>query len=157
MRRSRALVRWVLSLYQGGQFDAAFDAALHEALHAARQIGRVHVRLRQWPQARAAFVRSLSRAWQRHHAQALAHGLLHLPIAMLMTGQADQAAKLHGFATRHWDRLFHGLNRIEASEMRRCRRLLRLALGPVQAEALRVHGRGLALSEAVSLALQAQR
>ncbi len=120
-----------------------------------RQLGRIHIRMRQWQPARAALQRSVQVAWQRHAALGLAHALLHLPITLLMCGQAEAAARLDGYAVAHWWRLFNGINRIEARELRRTRRLLRLALGGARAEALRVEGRSLDPSAAVLLALGA--
>ncbi len=118
-----------------------------------RQLGRVHIRERQWQAAGAALRRSAHAAWQRHAALGLAHALLHLPIAMAMCGQAEAAARLDGFAVAHWWQLFNGINRIEARELRCTRLLLRLALGGARAEALRVEGRSLDLAQAVALAL----
>jgi hypothetical protein len=121
---------------------------------ATRQLGRVHVRMRHWDAAAAAFRRSVSVAWQRHAAQGLAQGLLHLPLAMVMCGQGAEAARLYGFATAHWWHLFPGLNQIEARELRCARLLLHMCLGGARADALRTLGRGLNLAEAVALALE---
>lgn len=54
---------------------------------------------------------------------------------------------------RDWERHFGAINRIEADELRRTRRLLRLALGAARAETLRLSGSGMSLAEAVALAL----
>jgi hypothetical protein len=121
---------------------------------ATRQLGRVHARMRRWDDAAAAFRRSVSVAWQRHAAQGLAQGLLHLPLAMVMCGQGAQAARLYGFATAHWWHLFPGLNQIEARELRCARLLLHMSLGGAHADALRTLGRGLNLADAVALALE---
>ncbi len=117
------------------------------------QQGRVLIRLRRWHDAVAAFRRSIQLAWQRQHAQGLANALLHLPEALVMSGQAADAARLQGFAVANWSRTFHSINRIEARELRRTRLLLHLRLGAARAESLRVEGSGLAPADAVALAL----
>ena len=124
-------------------------------LTAARQQGRVNIRLRRWPQAVQAFSRALHVGWQRRHARGLANTLLNLPEALLMAGQDEAAAVLHGFALTHWARLYGAINRIEAAEQRRTRRLLRLRLGAARAETLRVQGVCLELPAAVELAQRA--
>jgi len=121
-------------------------------LTAARQQGRVNIRLRRWPQAVEAFGRALHVGWQRRYARGLANTLLNLPEALLMVGQDEAAAVLHGFAAAHWARLYGAINRIESAEQRRTRRLLRLRLGAARAETLRLHGVGLELPAAVDLA-----
>ena len=123
------------------------------AMHASRQIGRVYVRMRRWAEALAAYRRSVRVAWERHAPQSLAHGLLHVPEALVMLGQAETAARLNGFAVAHWARLYHGINRIETRELRRTRLLLHLHLGPALAEACRTEGSTLAMVQAVELAL----
>lgn len=118
-----------------------------------RQTGRVYIRMRRWDEAVAAFRRSVRVAWQRHSTQGLAHGLLHLPEALVMRGEAEVAARLYGFAVANWSRHYHAINRIEARELRRTRLLLRLALGAACAEALRAEGTSLGVVEAFRLAL----
>ncbi len=118
-----------------------------------RQTGRVYIRMRRWDDAAAAFRRSVRVGWQRHSTQGLAHGLLHLPEALVMRGEAEVAARLHGFAVANWSRHYHAINRIEARELRRTRLLLRLALGAECAEALRAEGTSLGVAEAFRLAL----
>ena len=121
-----------------------------------RQLGRILVRSRRCDEAAVAFRRSLRLALAHHHAHGLAHGLLHLPDALVLStddAQAELAARLHGFAVNHWERLFQRPNRIEAGEMRRTRRLLRLRLGAARAHALYLDGTRLALDQAVRQAL----
>ncbi len=118
-----------------------------------RQAGRVYLRMRRWDDAAAAFRRSIRIGWQRQHAQGLAHGLLHLPGALVMRGEPELAARLQGFAVANWARLYHAINRIEARELRRTRLLLHRALGAARAEALRVEGSGLDVAAAAMLAL----
>ena len=126
------------------------------AMHASRQLGRVYVRTRRWHDALAAYRRSVRLAWQRHALQGLAHALLHVPEALVMLGQAEAAARLNGFAVAHWQRLYNGINRIEARELRRTRLLLHLHLGAALGEALRMEGSTLSIAQAVALALQPQ-
>lgn len=125
------------------------------AVVAARQTGRVHLRLRQWPPAADAFQRSARLCWQRHYTQGLVHALLHLPEALVGTGQAATAALLQGHAEARWLRLYGPLNRIEARELVRCRRRLRQQLGAARAAALHAEGIGLDAADAVALALGA--
>lgn len=124
------------------------------AVGAARQAGRVYIRMRQWDAAAAAFRRSVQTAWQQHAYQGVAHGLLHLPEALVLGGHAAMAARLQGFAQTHWVRLFHRLNRIEERELRRTRMLLHLRLGAARFESLRLEGSGMSVTQAVALALQ---
>jgi tetratricopeptide (TPR) repeat protein len=121
---------------------------------AAWQLGRVLQRLRRWPEAVAALQRSVRLGRQRHSLMVQAYGLLHLPNALVMAGQAEAAARLHGFAVAHWEAHYGVINRIEARELKRTRRLLRVRLGVVRAEALALAGRQFSLPAAVSLALQ---
>ncbi len=122
-------------------------------MHCTRQMGRVLIRLRRFDDAVAAFRRSLNTCWQHHLMQGLAMGLLHLPEALLHGPELEAAAQLQGFAPAHWARLFPRLNRIEAREMQRARRMLRLRLGSARAESLRVAGSSLTLAGAVALAM----
>ena len=122
-------------------------------LNASRQNGRVLARMRRWPEAIAAFRRSARVGWQRNFARGLANILLNLPEALAMAGQPEAAARLHGFATANWARLYGAINRIETRELRRARLLLRLHLGAARAEGLRVEGAGLDMAGAVALAL----
>jgi predicted ATPase len=124
------------------------------ALHAARQLGRVHIRLRQWQPAVVALQRSVQLGWQRRYARGLANALINLPEAMLMAGQPVAAARLHAAAVAHWTRLYGTMNRIEAAEARRTRRLLRLHHGATRADFLREQGLALDLGAAVALALE---
>jgi predicted ATPase len=129
------------------------DGDWYGALSAARQTGRVLIRLRRWPEAAVALRRSVHVGWQRRHARGLANALLNLPEALVMQGSPRSAARLQGFALAHWARLFGAINRIETAEAKRTRRLLRLALGAQQAEALRQEGASMQLPAAVKLAL----
>ncbi|MBL8333633.1 MAG: NACHT domain-containing protein [Rubrivivax sp.] len=133
--------------------EAWQDQDIQSALQIAWQLGRVCIRLRRWPEAAAAFRRCLRVAWQRNQLLMQSYALLHVPDALVMMGQAETAARLQGYAVPQWEQLFGTINRIEAAELRRTRRLLRLALGPAAAEALRLSGRGLQRAEAVALAL----
>lgn len=122
-------------------------------LTAARQQGRVLVRLRRWEEALVAVRRAVDVGWRRRYARGLANALLNLPQPLLMAGQPEAAARLHGFALAHWTRLYGAINRIETRELRGTRRLLRLRLGGSVADALRLEGAALDLAAAVALAL----
>jgi hypothetical protein len=123
------------------------------AINAPRQTDRVLVRLRRWPEALAALRRSVDFGWQRRSARSLANALLNLPEALLMSGQPEDAARLHAFAGAHWAGLYGAINRIETAERKRTRRLLHLRLGAARLEALQQQGLGLDLPRAVALAL----
>ena len=123
------------------------------AFHAARQLGRIYIRLRRWPEAAAALQRSLQGVWQRNAAQGIAHALLHAAMPMAMGGQLEAAARLDAFAVAHWWALFHGVNAIEARELRRTRRLLQRVLGSARVAALAAEGRAMSLPMAVGLVL----
>ena len=120
---------------------------------AAWQLGRVLVRLRQAEPAVAAFQRSIDSGWRRHIISTLTATMLVVASAVVLTGQTEKAARLLGFGMAHWLRTSGPLNRVVEPEIRRTRRLLRKALGPARAEALRLEGAGLSLAQAVALAL----
>ena len=162
--RRRALDRATCWAWTGRNADAATALALCEtealqdddiqtAATSAWQLGRVMIRRRRWADADAAFKRCLRLGWQRSNAYLQISALLHLPDAWVMLGHADDAARLQGFATAYWQTHYGTINRIQAGELRRTRRLVRLALGGARAEALRVGGCGLSLADATSLGL----
>ncbi len=124
-------------------------------MHTTRQHGRVLTGLRRFAEAVEAFRTSLRIAAEQELMQGIAHGLLHLPEALLHGSDADTeaAARLQGYAVLHWERLFPRLNRIEAREVKRARRMLRRRLGGARAEALMLAGRALSQSAALRLAL----
>ena len=164
MARTMHLARATMWAWQGRNVEAlpvlqhCEDSARTDgdwvgALHAARQQGRVHIRLRQWQPAAAALRRAVQLGWQRRYARGLANALINLPEALLMAGQPAAAARLHAAATAHWARLYGAMNRIEAAESKRTRRLLRLHHGAAGAAALSAEGRGLDLPGTVALAL----
>ncbi|TXI26987.1 MAG: NACHT domain-containing protein, partial [Ottowia sp.] len=132
---------------------ARADGDPQSAAMAAWQLGRVMVRLRRWAEAAAAFRRCLHVGWQRNSLLIQSYAMLHLADALVMLEQAPLAARLQGFGIPNWERNFGPINRIEARELRRTRRLLRLALGGPKAEALRLEGQSLTRPEAVTLAL----
>jgi predicted ATPase len=142
-----------LPVFAQCEVAAQVDGDWMGVLTAARQTGRVCVRLRRWPQAVEALRRAVHVGWQRRYGRGLANALLNLPEALLMNGQPEAAARLHGFALAHWAQRFGTINPIETAEQRRARRLLRLHLGAQQADALRLQGAGLGLATAVDLAL----
>jgi len=166
MARSMHIARATMRAWQGRNQEALLvlqhceDAARADgdwvgALRAARQLGRVNIRLRQWQPAAAALRRAVQLGWQRRYPRGLANALINLPEAMLMAGQPLAAARLHAAAVAHWARLYGTMNRIEAAESRRTRRLLRLHHGATRTDALRAEGQGLDLPAAVALALDA--
>lgn len=126
----------------------------------ARQMGRVHLRVRDGPAAAAAFVRSVGVAWQRRFVPGIVHGLIHLPEALMThvkganpapptRATLEAAARLQGFSVSHWQRLYGDINRIETRELCRARRLLRLHLGPARLQMLLTEGAALGLADAV--------
>lgn len=119
----------------------------------ARQIGRIHIRQRRPQEAAAALRRSLRVAWARHHVQHALHALLHLSHALALGDDLSRAARLHGFAVGHWARVYGEINPIEAREMRRARRLLRVRMGGLRTEALLVESVGMTLAQATALGL----
>lgn len=142
-----------LPVYEQCESAALADGDWNGALLAARQMGRVHVRLRRWPQAVQALRRAVHVGWQRRYGRGLANSLLNIGEALLMAGQPEAAACLHGFAQAHWARLFGTINPIETAELRRARRMLRLHLGAGRVEALRLRGASMDLAAAVELAM----
>lgn len=122
-------------------------------MHATRQLGRVYIRLRRGREATASLQRSVRVSWEHHLTLGLANAMFHLPEGLVLSGQAELAARLYGFAMAHWARLSPAINRIEAREARRCRLWLHGALGGARFQALRVEGSTLAVTEAVGLAL----
>ena len=133
--------------------EALCDGDHNTAAMSAWQLGRVQVRRRRWPEAAAAFRRCLRLAWRRNNLLMQSYALMHLPNALVMLGQAENAARLQAYAMARWIQRFGDINPVEAAELRRTRRLLRKALGAPTAESLRLSGQALLSAEAVALAL----
>ncbi|MEO5734950.1 MAG: hypothetical protein ABIN96_13900, partial [Rubrivivax sp.] len=133
--------------------QAHADGSLMGVSARSRQLGRVLVRERRWAEAAAAFRESIRAAWLGQNTIELTVALLHLPDALVHLGQLQLTAHLQGFAWARWHQLFGTLNRIEAREVRRTRRLLRLRLGAVEAESARMAGAAESYAGAVALAL----
>ena len=72
---------------------------------------------------------------------------------LALTGQFEDAARLHGFAVAHWQRLSGPFYRDLERDVSFTRRVLRQQLGAVRLEALRLQGLSLSLPHAVALAL----
>ncbi|MDE2564852.1 MAG: NACHT domain-containing protein, partial [Burkholderiales bacterium] len=160
--RDRAVMwAWLGRNEDGAQALLACEAAARadgdwlDVILTTRQLGRVYVRMRRWDDATAALRRSIEAAWHRRGLLELTVGLLHLPDALVHTGQADLAARLQGFADALWSRSFGTLNRIQRRELRRTRLLLRWRLGAARFESLRMEGLAWSLPLAVAQALAA--
>jgi predicted ATPase len=113
------------------------------------QLGRVRLRMRQAAEAATAFETAARRAL--HTPGLLLYALLHLPEAWVMTGRAEPAALLHGHITAAWLRQMGPINRIEAREVRRGRRLIVHALGAARAAELFETGRAITQAQALAL------
>jgi predicted ATPase len=137
---------------------ACEQAAREEAnvtgfIMASWQLGRVSVRLRRGEDALGAFRRCVQGSWSHSRLAYVADALVLTPVGLLLTGQADGAARLQGFAVAHWQRHFGAFYPDLERDVRFARRLIRRSVGSVRAEALRVEGTGLSLPQAVALAL----
>jgi predicted ATPase/tetratricopeptide (TPR) repeat protein len=117
------------------------------------QLGRALLMLRQADDALAAFRRCLHHSWLHKRLAYAADALVLLPGGLAFSGQHDVAARLLGFAAAHWQGQFGSFYRDLERDVTRTRRWLRLQLGPLRLEALRLEGVGLTLSEAVAMAL----
>jgi predicted ATPase len=120
---------------------------------ASMQLARIHMMARQWSAACTAFNQSVETGWAQHLSHYLARAMLHMPNAIAMGDKPALAARLHGFATAHHRRHYALPNRIEARELCRTRRLLRIRLGAAQFEARMAEGAALTTAQAVALAL----
>jgi len=136
-------------------------AALQEGhatghITATWQLGRALLILRQADAALAAFQRCLHHSWLHQRLAYAADALVQLPGGLAFSGRPEDAARLQGFAIAHWQRQFGTFYRDLERDVCRTRRWLRMQLGPLRLEALRLEGLGLTLPEAVAMAL-AQR
>jgi predicted ATPase len=123
------------------------------AITASWQRGRLLLLGRRFEAAAEAFRRCVRMAWQRQFAHLLPKAVLHLPEALAMLGQAETAARLQGYALGRHERAHGPINRIEARELKRGRRMIRLQLGALRAETLRLEGLELTHAQAMALAL----
>lgn len=117
------------------------------------QLGRACLKLRRSDDALAAFRRCLQESWHHKRLAYVADALVQLPGALAFTGQVDDAARLLGFATAHWQRQFGAFYRDLDRDIRPTRRWLRQRMGAVRFEALRLEGLGLTLAQAVAMGL----
>ena len=83
----------------------------------------------------------------------VADALVQLPGGLAFSGQPEDAARLMGFATPHWQRQFGSFYRQLDRDVCPTRRWLRARLGAVRFEALRLEGACMGLAEAVALGL----
>ena len=120
---------------------------------ASWQLGRVSVRLRRADDALGAFRRCVEGSWKNSRLAYLADALVLAPAGLVLTGQAEAAARLQGFAVAHWQRHFGAFYPDLKRDVRFARRLIKRAVGPVRVETLRLEGASLSLPEAVALAL----
>lgn len=123
------------------------------AIMSSWQLGRAQLRLRQPGAALASFRRCLSGSWENKRLAYVADALVQLPGGLAFTGQAEDAARLLGFATAHWQRQFGPFYRDMERDVRPTRRWLLHRLGAARHETLRVEGVCLTLPEAVALGL----
>jgi hypothetical protein len=119
---------------------------------ASMQLARIHLMTRRWNDAASAFLRSIEVGWRHHLTRYLARALMHFPNSLAVGSEPHIAARLHGFGTLHYQRHCGQPNRIEAREVCRTRRLLRLRLGTAQFEARMAEGAALTTAQAVALA-----
>ncbi len=147
-----------------GRFEESIAAAECEAIDrasdnqrtrciATHQLARIYLITRRWDDAVAAFCRSIRVGWQHHLTQFLTRAMLHVPNALAVGRDPHTAALLHGFGTAYYTRHYGTPNRIEARELCRTRRLLRIRLGAVKFEVRLVEGAALTTAQAVALAL----
>jgi predicted ATPase len=125
------------------------------AINASWLRGRLMLLGRRFEAAAEAFRDGVRMAWQRQFAHLLPRAVLHLPEALAMLGKAETAARLQGYAIGRHERLHGPINRIEARELKRGRRMIRLQLGGPRAESLRLEGLELTHAQAAALALDA--
>jgi predicted ATPase len=129
------------------------DWSTRMAVHWYR--ARFFIRQRRWRDALTTNQEGIRIGWEHHSSHHLPMVMLHLPEILVMYGRAEDAARLQGYATHHYQRLRGALNVIEAREVKAGRRMIRLHLGPARAESLRIEGATMTLAKAVSLALAA--
>ncbi len=135
------------------EHSALADGDWLAAGHAVRHLGRLQNQARHFESAAATLKRGLRLGWQRQYAFYIGATLLHLPQALAMTGHAEAAARLQGFALAHWMQVYGALNRTEQRELKFGRRVLGLKLGATRMKTLGTLGQGMSLGEAVAMAL----
>lgn len=140
--------------------SACEQAALQEGyatghIMSSWQLGRACLKLRRADEALAAFRRCLQGGWQHKRMAYVADALVQLPGGLAFTGHTEDAARLMGFASAHWQRQFGSFYKDLDRDIKPTRRWLRQQLGAVHFEALRLEGLGLTLAQAVSIGLGA--
>ncbi|MDQ2778512.1 MAG: AAA family ATPase, partial [Pseudomonadota bacterium] len=142
-----------IQVYRGRIRQGRSDGSPLMVYGTLRQLGRVLVRERRFAEAADALREAIEGAWNEHNLMELTHALLHLPDALVHGAQLELAARLQGFASSQFHRLFGTLNRIEARELQITRRLLRLRLGATETDVARIAGFDESFASAVALAL----
>lgn len=127
------------------------------AIMSSWQLGRAQLRLREPDAALASFRRCLDGSWEHKRLAYVADALVQLPGGLAFTGQAEDAARLLGFAAAHWQRQFGPFYRDLERDVRPTRRWLLQRLGAIRHETLRVEGACMTLPEAVALGLGQRR
>jgi tetratricopeptide (TPR) repeat protein len=143
-------------------FAACEQAALQENyptghIMSSWQLGRACLKLRRADEALAAFRRCLQGSWQHKRMAYAADALVQVPGGLAFTGQAEDAARLMGFASAHWQRQFGPFYKDLDRDIRPTRRWLHQHLGALRFEALRLEGLGMTLAQAVALGLGERR
>ena len=162
---SAALLTRAVMWSHAERFEEAITAAMEcEAIeraagmqntlcNATQQLAGIYMAAERWDDAAAAYSRSIRVGWQHNLTRFLARALLHAPNALAMGRDPQTAARLHGHGTVHYQRRYGSPNRIEARQLCRTRRLLRLRVGVAAFAALMADGAALTTAQAVALAL----
>ncbi len=122
------------------------------------QLGRVSMKLRQSERALAAYRRCLQQSWELKRLAYTADALVLVPSGLAFSPaqrDAENAARLYGFAVPHWERHFGAIYRELGRDVRQTRRWLFHRLGAVHFDTLRMEGACMSLPEAVALGLGA--
>jgi len=124
-----------------------------DLITAANMTGYVESAQEHWKEAVAAGRRCVRLAWERHAHLTLALGLINLPDALLLLGEAETAARLLPFAAQFWERGIGPLSKADLATVEMVRKRAAKRLGAQRAAALWAEGGKLSLGEAVHLAL----
>ena len=115
--------------------------------------GEAWSRLGQWALAASAYRACIRSAFAAAEPWPLAYGLWNLPRALAHLRQPRLAAQLMGFAQQHAPAVSGPLQGADQHDLRRLRRLCQLQLGAPATQSAWQQGEGLALADAVRLAL----
>ncbi len=139
---------------------AALEAAVHTCrtaglslilVYALTSLGRVRMRVHDGEAARHCLEEAARNALECDWPALLPPVLLHLSGAWALSDRANPAALLFGHAMCRWAHDLGSINRPEARELKRNRRLLRLALGPAVAQELITAGGRMSAEDLVAL------